>query len=66
MRKFPMFIPAICVLFFIKLHIKKVVTLFLKGKSLSGQEIYCLHNKNFQELYILHAIMIESTLKTIF
>ena len=61
-----MFMPAVCVLFFIKLHIKKVVTLFLKGKGLFGQDIRCLHNKDFQELYILHAILVESTLKTIF
>lgn len=67
MRKFSMFMPAVCVLFFIKQHIKKLVTLFLKGKfSLSGQGICCLHNKDFQELYILHAIMVESTPKTIF
>ena len=66
MRKFSMFIPAVCVLFFKKLHIKKVVTLFLKGKGLSVQDICCLHNKDFQELYILHAIMVESTPKTIF
>ena len=43
MGKFSMFMPAVCVLFFIKLHIKKVVTLFLKGKGLSGQDICCLH-----------------------
>ena len=55
-----------CLCFFIKLHIKKVVTLFLKGKGLFGQDIRCLHNKDFQELYILHAIVVESTLKTIF
>lgn len=64
MRKFSIFIPAVCVFF--KLHIKKVVTLFLKGKGLSGQDICCLHNKDFQELYILHAIMVESTPKTVF
>ena len=33
MGKFSMFMPAVCVLFFIKLHIKKVVTLFLKVKA---------------------------------
>lgn len=65
MGKFSMFMPAVCVLFFIKLHIKKVVTLFLKVKA-SRHLLLTLHNIDFQELYILHAIMVESTPKTIF